>query len=67
MFVGYDHNFAIYGTKGTILTDKTKPLEDAHSFANGLGVPAKAQSVARLENYTYYRATDWVRKENIVI
>ena len=33
MYVGYDHNFALYGTKGTILTDKTKPLEEATSFA----------------------------------
>ena len=33
MYVGYDHNFALYGTKGSIMTDKTKPLEEAHSFA----------------------------------
>ena len=33
MYVGYDHNFALYGTKGSILTDKTKPLEEATSFA----------------------------------
>lgn len=33
MYVGYDHNFALYGTKGTILTDKTKPLEESTSFA----------------------------------
>ena len=33
MYVGYDHNFALYGTRGSILTDKTKPLEEAHSFA----------------------------------
>ena len=32
-YVGYDHNFALYGTKGSILTDKTKPLEEATSFA----------------------------------
>ncbi len=32
-YVGFDHNFRIVGTKGTIETDNTKPLEKAHSFA----------------------------------
>ena len=39
MYVGYDHNFALYGTRGSILTDKTKPLEEAHSFAKLYDVP----------------------------
>ena len=39
MYVGYDHNFALYGTRGTILTDKTKPLEEAHSFAKLYDTP----------------------------
>ena len=39
MYVGYDHNFAMYGTKGSILTDKTKPLEEATSFAKMYEVP----------------------------
>ena len=39
MYVGYDHNFALYGTRGTILTDKTKPLEQAHSFAKLYDTP----------------------------
>lgn len=39
MYVGYDHNFALYGTKGSILTDKTKPLEQAHSFAKLYEIP----------------------------
>ncbi len=38
-YVGFDHNFAIIGTKGTIETDKTKPLGDAHSFARFMDVP----------------------------
>ena len=38
-YVGYDHNFALYGTRGTILTDKTKPLEQAHSFAKLYDTP----------------------------
>lgn len=39
MYVGYDHNFALYGTKGSILTDKTKPLEEATSFAKMQEIP----------------------------
>jgi hypothetical protein len=39
MYVGYDHNFALYGTKGSIMTDKTKPLEEATSFAKLYSVP----------------------------
>ncbi|MBE6664423.1 MAG: Gfo/Idh/MocA family oxidoreductase [Ruminococcaceae bacterium] len=39
MYVGYDHNFALYGTKGSILTDKTKPLEEATSFAKMKEIP----------------------------
>lgn len=39
MYVGYDHNFALYGTRGMVLTDKTKPLEEATSFAKMYEVP----------------------------
>jgi predicted dehydrogenase len=39
MYVGYDHNFALYGTRGSILTDKTKPLEEATSYAKLYDVP----------------------------
>jgi len=39
MYVGFDHNFAVYGTKGSILTDKTKPLSKAHSFAKLSEIP----------------------------
>ena len=39
-YVGFDHNFALYGTKGMILTDKTKPLKEAHSFARLSSDPA---------------------------
>lgn len=35
----FDHNFSIYGTKGTIETDKTKPVEVAHSFAHFSDTP----------------------------
>lgn len=30
--VGFDHNFTIYGTKGSIETDRSKMVVDAHSF-----------------------------------
>lgn len=40
VYAGYDHNFALYGTRGTILTDKTKPLEESHSFAKLYEVPS---------------------------
>lgn len=39
MYVGFDHNFALYGTKGSILTDKTKPLKYSHSFAKLSDIP----------------------------
>lgn len=39
MFVGFDHNFALYGTRGSILTDKTKPLEQATSYAKMYEIP----------------------------
>ena len=39
MYVGFDHNFALYGTRGSILTDKTKPLSNAHSFAKMSEIP----------------------------
>ncbi len=32
-YVGLDHNYAIIGTRGTVETDKTKKLEEAHYFA----------------------------------
>ena len=38
-FVGFDHNFEIIGTKGTVETDKTKPLDNAHSFARFMDIP----------------------------
>lgn len=38
-YAGFDHNFALIGTRGTIETDKTKPLETAHSFARFSDIP----------------------------
>ncbi len=36
---GFDHNFSIFGTRGTLETDITKPLEKAHTFARFADVP----------------------------
>ncbi|MBQ9785554.1 MAG: Gfo/Idh/MocA family oxidoreductase [Clostridia bacterium] len=38
-FVGFDHNFSLIGTRGSIETDKIKRLDDAHSFARFADVP----------------------------
>lgn len=38
-YVGFDHNFSLYGTKGMIETDRTKPLLEAHSFARFSDIP----------------------------
>ena len=44
MYVGFDHNFALYGTRGSILTDKTKPLSEAHSFAKMSEIPGTIEN-----------------------
>ena len=33
LYAGYDHNFRIMGTRGSLETDQTKPLDEAHTFA----------------------------------
>lgn len=38
-YVGIDHNFTILGTRGTLETDKVKPLNEAHTFARLSEVP----------------------------
>lgn len=38
-YVGLDHNYEIIGTRGTVETDKTKPLSDAHYFARLSDIP----------------------------
>ena len=43
-YVGFDHNYAIYGTRGSILTDKRTPLRDAHSFAKMSDIPDTFES-----------------------
>lgn len=42
-FVGYDHNFRIIGTRGTLETDNTKPLDEAHSFARLSNIPGSME------------------------
>ena len=43
-YVGFDHNFEIIGTRGTVETDKTKPLEDAHYFARFSDIPGTLEA-----------------------
>lgn len=38
-YAGFDHNFAIYGTKGSIMTDKSKPFDEATCFAKLSEIP----------------------------
>lgn len=38
-YTGFDHNFAIYGTKGSIMTDKAKPFDEATCWARLSEVP----------------------------
>ncbi|MBE7042336.1 MAG: Gfo/Idh/MocA family oxidoreductase [Ruminococcaceae bacterium] len=38
-YVGFDHNFRLLGTKGTIETDMVKSLYDAHSWARFSDIP----------------------------
>lgn len=42
-YVGFDHNFALMGTRGSIETDKVKPLEVANSFARFSDIPGTLQ------------------------
>lgn len=38
-FVGYDHNYALIGTRGSIETDKVTVVSGAHSFARLSDIP----------------------------
>lgn len=38
-YVGFDHNFKLIGTRGTVETDMVKPLDEAHSFARLSEIP----------------------------
>lgn len=38
-YVGMDHNYYVMGTRGTLETDKTAPLETASSYAKFADVP----------------------------
>ena len=42
-YVGYTHNYALYGTRGMIEFDKSKPRLEAHSFARFSDVPGTLQ------------------------
>ncbi len=38
-YLTFDHNFSIIGTRGTVETDKIKPLDEAYSYARLSSVP----------------------------
>jgi len=38
-YVGFDHNFALYGTRGMIETERSASLSKAHSFAKLADIP----------------------------
>jgi predicted dehydrogenase len=54
VYVGFDHNFALYGTKGSILTDKTKPYKEAHSFAKMYDTPGTFEEAMEIPLGTSY-------------
>ena len=38
-YVGFDHNFMLLGTRGSIYTDRTKFMDEAHSYAKMMDIP----------------------------
>ena len=42
-YVGFDHNYRLLGTKGTVETDRTKPLYQAHSFGSFSEIPGSLE------------------------
>lgn len=54
VYVGFDHNFALYGTKGSIQTDKTKPYKVAHSFAKMQEIPGTFEEHMEIPITTSY-------------
>ena len=42
-YVGYTHNYAMYGTRGSIEFDKSKPRLEAHSLARFSDIPGSLQ------------------------
>ena len=40
-YVGCTHNYALYGTKGSIMFDKCAPRREAHSYARFSDIPGK--------------------------
>ena len=43
-YVGFGHNFALYGTRGTLITDKTKDCYKAHTFAKMVSIPGTREA-----------------------
>ena len=59
MYVGFDHNFAVYGTRGSIITDKSKPLSEAHSFAKLYEIPGSVERAIEIPvTYSHSNETE---------
>ena len=43
-YVGFGHNFALYGTHGSLITDKTKDCYTAHTFAKMASIPGTREN-----------------------
>ncbi len=53
-FIGSTHNFELIGTKGSIMTDKSKPTEDAHSFGFFSDIPGRPHYATELPLKTFF-------------
>ena len=54
VFVGFDHNFALFGTRGSIHTDRSKPYKEAHSFAKMYDIPGTFNETMEIPVTTAY-------------
>ncbi len=55
MYVGHDHNYTLYGTKGSIFTDRIKRFPEAHSFAKLSGIPGTENDPVEIPVKTKFR------------
>lgn len=46
--VGFDHNFSLIGTKGSIQTDKNTPWDEAHCFARFFDIPGATERMIEI-------------------
>lgn len=53
-YVGFDHNFAMIGTRGSIHTDKNTVVDNAHSFARLSDIPGSIDELIDIPVTTRY-------------